>query len=228
MTIYGYTRVSTLDQAQEGVSLAAQRSALEARGVEAIFEDAGVTSGIPLEQRPAGSELAAKLQAGDVLVAAKLDRLFRSSVECLIQVDKWRIQGVEVVLLDVGLDTSTPMGRAVLTIMAALAQLERDQIRARTKDAMAHLKIIGAKVGRAPFGYRYAEEPGGDGRKALEEAPHEMETLDRALALRSGGLSFSATAVTLNQEERLTRSGKVWSPRNLANVLSSHAQTPET
>jgi putative DNA-invertase from lambdoid prophage Rac len=219
MAIYGYTRVSTEGQADQGVSLAAQRAAVMARGAVEVFEERGVSSGVPLSARPEGARLVALLAPGDVVVAAKLDRLFRSALECLVQVDAWSRQGVDVVLLDVGLDTSTPMGKAVLTIMAALAELERAQIRERTRAGLAQVKAEGGTVGRAPYGWRYGASAGPDGRRPLEVDPGEVAVIDRAAELRAGGLTWDAVARALNLEGSRTRMGRAWERRNTARTF---------
>jgi DNA invertase Pin-like site-specific DNA recombinase len=206
MTIRGYLRVSTEEQAREGVSLAAQRAALAARGAVAVYEDAGVSSSVALSRRPAGSRLVAELTRGDVLVVARLDRLFRSTVECLSSVAGWQAAGVEVVLLDVGLDTTTPMGRAVLTIMAALAQLERDQLRERTRQGMEQVRAEGRAVGRAPYGYRYSAEDVGASRVLVEDEA-EQAAVGRMVQLRAAGLTLRAVVEALAGEGIRNRSG---------------------
>lgn len=218
--VYGYIRVSTDEQAEQGVSLAAQRQAVLARGAQEVFEDAGVSSGVPLAERPAGARLSDVLQRGDTVIAPKLDRFFRSAVECLVQIDAWRAQGVEVVLLDMGLDTTTPMGRMVLTMLAGMAELERALIRERTRAGMAQVRREGGIVGRAPYGFRYAPERGPDGRRPIEESPEEVEVLVRVAALRGAGLTWAGIADTLNGEGCKTRLGCDWERRNLSGVFS--------
>ena len=85
MGTYGYVRVSTLRQAEEGLSLEVQRRQLEGYALQhgltldRVFVEDGVSGAVPLANRPAGGALLALLEPGDVVLAAKLDRAFRSA-----------------------------------------------------------------------------------------------------------------------------------------------------
>src|SRR5262245_49211302 len=104
--VFGYVRVSTDEQAENGQSLDVQRRQLQGwamqRGVELddVRVEAGVSGGVPFSQRPEGGRLWAELQAGDSLVAAKLDRAFRSAEDCLTTVRQLQERGVSLFLLD--------------------------------------------------------------------------------------------------------------------------------
>jgi len=153
--VVGYTRVSTDEQVSSGLGLKAQRTLIDAecerRGWELVrvFEDAGA-SGKALSGRPA---LAKALEAvrGDfagALVVAKLDRLSRSLLDFASLMEDARREGWALVILDLGVDTTTPSGEMIANVMATFAQFERRLIGQRTKDALAVKKREGIKLGR--------------------------------------------------------------------------------
>jgi DNA invertase Pin-like site-specific DNA recombinase len=137
-TVYGYTRGCTEGQATEGQSLEVQRHRLEGwamqRGSEfsEVVVDPGVSGGIPFAERPEGGKLWPRLQKGDVLVASKLDTLFRSAADCLQVVEELKTRGVSLFLLDLndGADDVSGNGiaRLFLTIVSSFAEFERDRI----------------------------------------------------------------------------------------------------
>jgi len=153
--VLGYTRVSTDEQASSGLGLKAQRSRIRAecrqRGWELVqvFEDAGA-SGKALSGRPALAEALSTLQKSeaDGLVVAKLDRLSRSLLDFAGLMDRAQREGWALVILDLGVDTSTPSGEMIANVMATFAQFERRLIGQRTKDALAVKKREGVKLGR--------------------------------------------------------------------------------
>lgn len=143
MTVWAYVRVSTTDQAESGLGLAAQRAAIESeaarRGWDVEWvEDAG-RSGATLD-RPALTAMLAKIRRGDVLVVAKLDRLSRSLMDFAGLMSRAHAEGWAVVALDLGLDLTTPSGELMANVMATFAHFERRLISQRTKEAMAQLK----------------------------------------------------------------------------------------
>src|SRR3954454_7494379 len=104
--IVAYCRVSTDSQAEDGQSLDVQRRQLEGwamqRGgqLDQVVIEAGVSGAVPFSERPEGAKLWADLQRGDTLVAAKLDRVFRSAADCLAVVEQFKARGVSLFLLD--------------------------------------------------------------------------------------------------------------------------------
>ena len=108
MAVYGYCRVSTLKQANEGESLDVQRRQIEGYAlmhgltVNEILVEEGVSGSIPVEERSVGRALFAKLERGDIVIAAKLDRLFRSALYALKVVESLKGRGVKLHLLDLG------------------------------------------------------------------------------------------------------------------------------
>src|SRR6516162_7103503 len=165
MTAYGYCRVSTARQATEGESLDVQRRQIEGYAhmqgltLRGVTVEEGVSGSVPVQERPKGGPLFAKLRKGDVVIAPKLDRLFRSALDALQVVEDLRKRGVSLHLLDLGGDISgNGLSKLFLTIAAAFAEAERDRIRERITQAKRDQKARGRFLGgTVPFGYRRGE-----------------------------------------------------------------------
>ena len=137
----GYARVSTTDQRPE-----AQHDALAAAGCGKVFTDRGVSG--KLARRPQWDACLAHLRPGDVLVVTKLDRLGRS-VRHLVDLGlSLRDRGIDLVVTQQGIDTTTPAGRLMFHLLAAIAEFEADLISERTKDGLAAARARGRKGGR--------------------------------------------------------------------------------
>ncbi len=202
--VISYCRVSTTEQAEAGISLEAQRRRLrayaEAHGLHMlrVEEDAGI-SAKRTSNRPALQRALQTLRMGDAdgLVVVKLDRLSRTTRDVLDLVERAEREGWALHSIEERLDTASPHGRFVVTILAALAQMEREQIGARTKAAMAELRRQGRKLSSKPrFGFRF------EGDRVVEQ-PKEQPILGRMLELQTEGAgcfriamssSFSATS----------------------------------
>jgi DNA invertase Pin-like site-specific DNA recombinase len=130
MAVIGYARVSTVEQ-----KLDLQVNALQEAGAQRIFTDHGL-SGASTD-RPQLAAAIDHLRAGDVLTVWKLDRLGRNTRHVLEVIDDLRARQIGFRSLTEGLDTTGPMGVAMLTIMAAFAQLERDTMIERTRAGLA-------------------------------------------------------------------------------------------
>ena len=150
----GYIRVSTDEQADSGLGLAAQTAAIEQeaarRGWQLVAVERDAASGKSLARRPALARCLDALAAGraDTLIVAKLDRLARSAKDFAELLDRFNRQRWGFVALDLGVDTSSPSGEVMAHVMAAFAQFERRLIGQRTKDALAQRRRQGVKLGR--------------------------------------------------------------------------------
>jgi DNA invertase Pin-like site-specific DNA recombinase len=141
--IYGYARVST-----DGQSVAAQVTALRKHGAGMVFRE--VASGAKTD-RAQLRRLLAQLDAGDVLMVTRLDRLARSTRDLLNTVAAITGKGAGLRSLgDTWADTTTPHGRLMLTVLGGLAEFERDLIKARTGEGRERAKARGVKLGRPP------------------------------------------------------------------------------
>ncbi|AEF34753.1 MULTISPECIES: recombinase family protein [Mycolicibacter] len=141
MAVIGYARVSTIDQDPQ-----LQLDALKEAGAARIFTDHGVSGSTA--QRPELDACLDHLREGDVLTVWKLDRLGRNTRHVLEVVEQLTSQGIGFRSLTEGLHTDGPMGKAMLTIMAAFAQLERETMLERTRAGLAAAAANGRKGGR--------------------------------------------------------------------------------
>jgi DNA invertase Pin-like site-specific DNA recombinase len=137
MTKYGYARVSTKKQGNEGNSLESQVDRLEAEGCEVIVQEAFTGT---KTDRPEFTQLLNKLKEGDTLVVTKLDRFARSTVEGIKTVKSLFDKDVKVHILNMGLVENTPTGRLIFSVMSAFAEFERDMIVERTQEGKAIAK----------------------------------------------------------------------------------------
>jgi DNA invertase Pin-like site-specific DNA recombinase len=141
MTIYGYARVSTRDQ-----DLAAQEAELMAAGCAKVFKEK--VSGAKTD-RAELAKLLRRIEAGDVLIITRLDRLARSTRDLLNVIAAISDRGAGFKSLkDTWADTTSPHGRLMLTVLGGLAEFERELIRARTGEGRKRAKERGVRFGR--------------------------------------------------------------------------------
>ena len=142
MAQVGYSRVSTTDQ-----DTTAQVMRLEAAGCQRIFTE---TISSRVEHRPQLAACLEYLRQGDALVAVRLDRLARSTRELLEIAQGLENRGIDLVVLDQSIDTSSPAGKLMFAVLAAIAQFERDLCRERTLDGLVRARAEGRVGGRRP------------------------------------------------------------------------------
>lgn len=199
MAIYTYTRVSTGRQADEGESLGAQQrrtegyAQMQGFGVDAHFVERGVSGSIPLSERPEGRKLLAAMKPGDIVITPKLDRMFRSALDALNTMGDLRERGVSLHMIDLGGDvTGNGIAKLVFTILAAVAEAERDRIRERVTDVKRDQRQRGRYLGGTlPFGYARQK----DGSLAL--IPAEQEAIREMAELQAAGRSLRAIAAAM-------------------------------
>lgn len=196
MRAIGYARVSTEDQGQSGLGLAAQEQVITdeisrrgwVRG--GFYKD--VASGKSLRRRHRMADALTALREGhaEVLVVAKLDRLSRSVSDFAAILAKSRTEGWELDICDLGVDTTTPSGKMVAQIMMVLAEWEREMIGDRTRAALQIARTRGTRLGR-PRGV-------------------DDETVRLIRVLRDSGHSYRAVALALEREGIPTAQGGRW------------------
>jgi len=160
-TVFGYVRVSTAEQANNGDSLETQRqqitgyAMMKGWAVAEFFVDRGVSGSVPLSERPEGQRLLAAVAGGDVIITARLDRAFRSAADALGTLEELKRQNVGLHMLDLGGDVcGNGISKLVFTILSAVAENERDRIRERIRDVKRHLALQGVYGGgKRPFGF---------------------------------------------------------------------------
>ena len=156
-------------------------------------------------------------QQGDVVVASKLDRLFRDAADALAQTRMWDKAGIALHLCDMGggtIDTSSPMGRMMLTMLAGFAEFERALIAERTGAAIRHKQAKGEYIGGgAPYGWQL---DAGE----LVEVPAEQAVVVEAKRLKDAGLSLRAIAAELAAAGHLARTGKPFAAAQVQRMVA--------
>ena len=170
--IYGYARVSSIGQKNDGNSLEDQVKRLKEYGCGEIYEEA--FTGKTMD-RPKFQELLSKLESGDTLVVSKLDRFARTTINGVQTVQDLFNKGVKVHILNMGLVEDTNIGRLILTVMLAFAEYERGIIVERTQ--------TGKAIARLNPGFK-------DGRPRK----FSKAQLDHACSLLSEGYSYNEVA----------------------------------
>lgn len=224
----GYVRVSTQEQSESGLSIQAQIERIQQfcefrkLPLEKIIRDEGVSASIPLSQRQGGAELISLTKDSSfIVVAVKLDRLFRDALDCLSVVKDWNKKGVNLQLLDLGVDTTTPQGKAFLTNAAAYAELERNLISERTKEALKQVRAQGGVLGSDGYGWTRTNDLDSNGRKKIVLDTEEFETLIECRTLRGLGWTLQNIADKFNNENRKTKRGGKWFASTVRNCCTS-------
>lgn len=230
--LFIYCRVSTDDQ-DEGSSRAEQeqrcRGVCMARGAQpfdiSLFYDKGISGSVPLVDRPQGREMLKSADKGDIIVASKLDRLFRSARDALNVVEDLAERGVGVILVDMGLDVITENGASKLffSMLAAFAEFERGRINERTVEGRRAKQAKGGFVGGkgAPYGWRVV----GVGRDAtLELVSEEQEAIKLAQELAVKKLKPYQIIRLLSDRGIRARNGKQFHPMQVTRMIQKEVQ----
>jgi DNA invertase Pin-like site-specific DNA recombinase len=217
-----YIRVSTEQQAQEGVSLDAQRAKIEhwcfANGyaLAGVFVDAGV-SGKRMDTRPELLKALASLKKGTALVAYSLSRLARSTKHLIEISELVAKKKADLVSLTESIDTTTATGRAMFQMLGVMAELERGLIAERTTNALQFKKRTGqVYTNQTPYGFQAIE-----GR--LVEVQQESAVVAEIQAARTQGQTLQAIANDLNGRGIPTKMGKQWQPATIHLLLKRSA-----
>ena len=150
--IVGYARTSTLDQA---AGLEAQHRDLGSAGCTKLFSEQ--LSSV-VTKRPQLEAALDYVREGDTLIVTKPDRLARSTVDLLGITERLKAKGVTLRILSMQMDTSTPTGKLMLTMLAGIAEFERDLMLERQREGIAKAKADGKYKGRAPSARRKTTE----------------------------------------------------------------------
>lgn len=228
--VAAYLRVSTDDQRESGLGLDDQRMRCQAMATvkgwpaPTLYVDEGLSGTKEAKDRPALAQLLADVRVGqvDAVIVLDLSRLARRTRLVLDLVEEMTHCGATLVSCKESLDTTTPQGQFVLTIFAALAQLERDLIAQRTKGALIQLAQRGRGAGRVPFGYLLdATSTKDDGGPGVVVDPERAEVVRRIFAWRRRGLSLRAIAEKLRQEGYLPPRGAIWHHTAVVSILAN-------
>lgn len=207
---YCYARVSTQMQAEDGMSLGAQekqmKAAAEAAGYEAVILREEGRSGKSIQGRPVLRQALDDLDSGKAkaLYVTRLDRLARSTRDFLSIVDRSHKNNWRLAMLDLGLDTATYQGRFVVTIMSAMAEMERGMISMRQKDVHQDRRDKG-KVWGIDLGPK----------SSVDEAVRQ-----RIFIEHNAGISYRNIAENLNKDAIPTaHSGEKWYASTVRNIF---------
>ena len=217
-----YARVSTQEQAVEGVSIDAQIAALKANAkiqgweITDVYIDGGYSGGT--DERPALKRLLAdaKQRQFNIIAVCKLDRFFRNLRLLLNHLHSLEQLGIKFISTQEGLDTSTPYGKFAVQMMGVIAEFEWGRIGERVRDSRHYLISQGKwPGGRTLYGYRWLAE-----ERKWEVAPEEAETVRRIYHLYiDQKKGVEAIVRILNDEGSHTRSGTRWTISTVRNVL---------
>jgi len=224
-----YVRVSSQRQVDEGVSIEAQikrikeyarYKGLEISDKDIIIEE-GVSGGVPIWERPAGRHLKTRLKTGKYphILTMRLDRMFRLVPDALTTVDELADAGISLHVVDMNgeaIDTSTSLGRFFLTIMAALAEMERGLISERTLIGMNQLKATHKKFTQSIYGWD------ADANGSLKPNWFEQNIIDYMdWQINVNGMSASAVARSLNAQGIFGKRGGKWHSSGVSRVMNN-------
>lgn len=228
MRAYGYIRVSSVEQIK-GTSLAEQKRQIEAYAtlkeidLLGVIVDPAIKGEVPIHLRPQGRLLVEAIDNGsiDTVIICKLDRAFRSASDCLVKVEEWEKKGIGLHILNISgqtVDTTSPMGKFFITMMAGAAELEKNLIKERCSNGREARKLEGKVIGGLPYGYALDV----DGKTLIEDAS-EQEALSLIRELRDQGRSLREIACELNAKGYQAKKGGTWTYGQVQSVLKRAA-----
>ncbi len=216
MRVALYARVSTRDKDQDPeLQLVPMREHASARGWQVVAEHVDQASASDFTRRTSWRSLLedARRRRIDLVAVWKLDRAFRSTIECLRTIEDWEARGVAFVCVSQPeIDTTTPIGRLLTTVLAAVAEFERDLIRDRVREGMTNARRKGVSLGR----------PRAISRASVRRAWRELEPLVQAgeVSQREAARRLGVGQATIR---RLLASGE---PKGLPPAPSSMEALP--
>jgi DNA invertase Pin-like site-specific DNA recombinase len=223
MAIYGYVRVSSIEQARSGISLEDQQQQIRAYAdanrlgdVAQIFVDAGVSGGVALDKREQGKRLLDHLAEGDIVIITKLDRAFRKASDCLNNVEKFKKKKISLHIIQLNGDViGNGISALFLTIMAAVAEFERDIISERQKDVKRHLKKQGRYLGgKKKSGYDIVTVKNEEGKEVRIAKENENE--QKAISFIRNNMGAMSLASMSDQID--TKYGLKWNVMRISRI----------
>lgn len=218
-----YLRVSTEEQANNGYGLDVQRERCLAMAIVKgwhveevnIYRDEGISGTKGIDRRPGLAALVAAVEMGnvDAVIVLSLDRLARKAAITLDLVDRIVAAGAELVSCKESIDTTTPAGRFFVTVLAAMAQWERDNIVERTTAGRNQRgKIDGEKGGRLPYGYTRSAQ-------GIDVDPRAAGVVRFVFSQHLAGASLREIAAELNRRNTAPPYGSIWHHTSVREVL---------
>ncbi|MCT7955717.1 recombinase family protein [Laspinema palackyanum] len=218
MNVAGYSRVSTEEQAREGLSLEVQRMKIQQYcqlfdlRLVAECEDPGLSA--KSLDRPGLQYALSCLRDGSAegLVVLKLDRLTRSVADLEVLLSEYFEERYKLISLNEQIDTRTAGGKLMLRLLGVVSQWERETIGERTAIALQHKKSQGQQLGGHGFGWRLV-----DGKRVPVEA--EQAIIKKMRSMRRRGKSLQAIADWANESGVRSHRGGKWYPKSISNIL---------
>jgi site-specific DNA recombinase len=218
--LVSYARVSS-DSQRDNTSLEHQYKRIEAyctsAGHEMIAHCWDTETATGKKQRPGFIQALMLVYAGqaDGIICMKLDRFARNTLDGLQVVADLNRAQKQLVVLDLNLDTTTPMGKCVLSVLFSFAQLERDMINERTSAGRAAvIKSGGYAFGHPPYGWR------AEGKRLVID-PFQQEIRALVFDLRAQGCTFKQIAEELNKRQVPAKRGGQWYKTTIRTMLTS-------
>ena len=214
----GYIRVSTEEQAREGVSLDAQKARIEAWAhanettLIGFYEDAGISGARSENREGLQGAISLACEKRAILVVYSLSRLSRSTKDTLALAERLEKAGADLVSLSERIDTTSAAGKMVFRMLAVLNEFERDQISERTATALRHKKQRRQAYSPTPYGYDRV----GD---TLIENAREQTIILQIYRLREKGLSLRKIAQILGESGTPAKNGGKWHPSAVRSVI---------
>lgn len=238
--VFGYGRASTKKQVDSPETQKEQiRKYAEFHGLGEVrfFIDAATSGKTSWEERAAGNEMFSQLRAGDHVIVSKLDRAFRRLIDCVYVLEKFNRMGIKlhvVNLLGGAIDLGSPMGKFIIHILAAVAELEREYISERTRDGLRNRKASGFANPRFPgYGFRWKTVVVNGKKTKVRERDDEERSVMRSIVMwrmQDHPLSWKEISDHLTYNLKLqTKDGGTWDANRVkrASKAELHLQLAE-
>ena len=217
----GYIRVSTEQQAEQGVSIETQQAKIEAwcelneYELTGIYDDAGI-SGLCMKNSPQLQAALSAVKKDKAPLVYSFSRLASSSDDLIATAKQLGKRGADLVSISERIDTTGAAGKMLFRILAVLPEFERDLVSERTTAALAHKKATMQKYAPVPFGYKEVE-----GR--LEVVHEEAQVVSEILNMRGSGHTLAAIAETMNSRGIPGKRGGTWYPSTVKYLIERQA-----
>lgn len=241
---YGYVRVSTSTQAEEGESIKTQQEKIKEYCIRKhielleIYTDAGISGSIHPTARPEMAKLLFNLEAGKAkgLVTSKIDRISRSMQDFINLVADFNKNNYDLFILDPDIDTTNTIGKFTVRLLANVAELERDMVKDRVKDVIDRKKANNELIGSVPFGKQLKKDISGNKTKILEDNIDEQKTISIIVrerkvitgTIKKNGITrpkykpYSNICKELIDRERKNKDGAVkWFPAQVKRIYEN-------
>jgi putative DNA-invertase from lambdoid prophage Rac len=213
MRVFGYCRASTMKQAESPETqkgLIAKYCEFMGMPVpKSYYVDPGVSGKVPIGERPAGGVLLGQLKHGDHVVVAKVDRMFRRLSDAATVLDQFERNGIRLHICNLmggAIDLSSPIGRFLIHILAAFAEMERSFIRERIKDGVARARQKDIRPGLARLGFKKVKAWDKTKNRYVKisvKDDEERAVMGEILKMRLDGMTFKEISDLLTFDRKL-------------------------